>query len=390
MIKLIRSTFYKEEETKKQLIEFIKDAPILSMKERCKEFEENFAKKQKRKYAVFVSSGSTANLALIQSILNLGLIKKGDRVAFSTLTWATNVMPLIQLGLQPVPVDCSLSNLCITKDILEETYKKQKFEALFLTNVLGFSGDIDKIEQFCNEKNILLLEDNCESLGSALGGRLLGNFSLASTFSTFVGHHLSTVEGGLVCTDDEDLYHMLLTVRAHGWDRNLPERHKNKLRKEHVVDDFNAKYTFYNLAYNIRPTEMQGVLGNIQLKYWDEIVSRREHNFYRFLEATRSNDDIVPLKIGHMSLVSNFTMPVVFRDKRQYTKYKNRFSEKDVEIRPVIAGNIVKQPFLRDHLDYRKMSLPNSDLVHENGFYFANNPELTDDEVDLLCSLLEK
>ncbi|MBU1970614.1 DegT/DnrJ/EryC1/StrS family aminotransferase, partial [Patescibacteria group bacterium] len=282
MIKLISSTFYKEKDTKRKLIRFIKSATILSMHDECRQFERAFAQKQGRKYALFVSSGSTANLALIQALLNTNRLSRGDRVGFSTITWATNVMPLIQLGLEPIPIDCELENLNISLTTLKSSYAKYRFKALFVTNVLGFAGDLHEIANFCSENKIVLIEDNCEALGSKIGNDLLGNFGLASTFSTYVGHHLSTIEGGLVCTDDEEFYHMLCMVRAHGWDRNVPEKTRKNLIRQHKIDPFVSKYTFYDLAYNVRPTNIQGFIGNVQIGYWDEVVGKRESNYQMY------------------------------------------------------------------------------------------------------------
>ncbi|MBT7703788.1 DegT/DnrJ/EryC1/StrS aminotransferase family protein [Candidatus Peregrinibacteria bacterium] len=388
MIKLIKSTFYNEKETKKALAQFILETEILSMGQQCQEFEKAFARKQNRKYAVFVSNGSAANLILIQAFLNLGWLKKGDPVAVSSVTWATNVMPLMQLGLEPVVLDCELSNLNVSREILEKAYT-ENLKGLFLTNVLGFAADINELRDFCKDKNMLFFEDNCESLGSKVGGELLGNFGVASTFSTFVGHHLSTIEGGFVCTDDEELYEMLLMIRAHGWDRNLSSKKQKQLREKHGINDFYARYTFYELAYNTRPTEINGFIGNLQIQYWDEIVEKRHAHFQAFNEATKSNDSIVPLELEHMDLVSNFAMPVVFKTPELKQEYQTKFIENQVEIRPIIAGNIANQPFFKKHTT-QNPNCDNADFIHKNGFYFGNNPEMTKNEVEQLCSLLKK
>jgi len=191
MIKLQKSTFFNEEDTKKKLCEFIKQARFLSMGEECKKFEDNFSKKQGRKYSVFVNSGSSANLLLIQALLNINRFKKGDIVAVSALTWPTNIMPLIELGLQPILVDCEVDSLNISTRTLKDALEIQpNIKAFFLTNTLGLADDISEIAIFCSDKKIILLEDNCESLGSIIDGKLLGNFGLASTFSFFVGHHI--------------------------------------------------------------------------------------------------------------------------------------------------------------------------------------------------------
>jgi len=389
MIKLIESTFYREQETRRKLSEFITTNNNLSMDAMCRQFEKEFSKIQKRKNAVFTSSGSAANLILIQSLLNLGLIKKGDSIGVSSLTWATNVMPLIQLGLKPILMDCEIKNLNTSKRILVETNEKFMLKAVFLTNVLGLSSDIDKIQSFCQKNKILLLEDNCESLGSKVGKKLLGNFGFASTFSYFVGHHLSTIEGGMVCTDNKELAEMLKLVRAHGWDRNLSNRAKTKMRRKFGIDKFYGLYTMYDLAYNVRPNELQGFIGTEQIKYLDEIVRKRAANFEKFQEAAKDNDDIIALDTDHMDLVSNFAMPVIFKTKNLCDRYKKRFVKNNVEIRPIIAGDISKQPFFKKYIR-NKFDCKNASFIHNNGFYFGNNPEMSKKVVKTLCSLLKK
>lgn len=386
MIKLIKSTFFNEEQTRKQLADFILSEEILSMGKSCKEFEEQFAAKQQTTYSVYVSNGSVANLLLIQSLLNIGYLQKGDKVGFSALTWPTNVMPIIQLGLIPVPIDCELETLNVSSEKLSKRISELK--AFFITNVLGFCDNLPEIKKLCDANNVILLEDNCESLGSKVDGKLLGNYGIASTFSFFVGHHMSTIEGGMVCTNDKELYESLVMGRAHGWDRNLSADRQTKLRSEHDIDDFYSKYTFYQIASNFRPTEINGFVGLTQIQYWDEIVNRRAQNFHRFSESLGGNDDFVHYDLDHMDVVSNFAMPVVCKNEELASKYRKIFSESDIEIRPVIAGNMTKQPFYLNLFDSGE-DLENSDFVHTNGFYFGNNPELTDEEVGLLCKLLE-
>lgn len=388
MIKLIKSTFYKEKETKKKLAKFILNSSSLSMGKECQKFEKQFAKKQGREYAVFVSSGSMANLILLQSLMNLNYLKKLDNVGASALTWATNIMPIVQLGMNPVVFDCEIENLNVSSKILKNT--SAGMQALFLTNALGFSADIDKIAELCKQKNIILIEDNCESLGSKTAGKLLGNFGLASTFSTFVGHHLSTIEGGMICTDDEKLHEMLLMVRAHGWDRNLPPAKQNLWRRKFNVDEFYAKYTFFALAYNGRPTEIQGFVGNLQIKYWNEIISKRFSNFKKLVNAMEDNNDIIKLNLSHMDFISNFATPLVFKTKKLFNRYRKKFAKAAIELRPIIAGDITKQPFFVSTPELPRFNCPNASFIHQNGFYFCNNPELSNEELNLLCNLLKK
>ena len=386
-IPLMRSTFFDEIQTREKLAEFVRTTSRLSMGEECAAFERSFAAYQQCAYAVLVSNGSAANLGLIQALMNLGRLKKGDRVGVSAVTWATNVMPLMQLGLVPVAVDCSTDHLNVSSEILQKHMKDLK--AMFLTNVLGFCGDIDAVRDLCAEHNVLLIEDNCESLATRYKGTLLGNFGFASTASFFVGHHLSTIEGGMICTDDEELYHMLLMVRAHGWDRSLPADKQKALRAKHGVSDFHARYTFYESAYNIRPTEITGFLGSLQLPMLEQSIERRMHNFWRFQASVLKRPDLYyPLKIDHIERISNFAMPVIVTSVTVLEDSIRRFEAAGIEIRPIIAGDITVHPFWTKELPRTRCE--GAALIHAQGFYFPNNPDLTEEEVDLLCRVLEQ
>lgn len=389
MIKLMKSTFYKEEETKKKLCDFILSSNKLSMGEKCKEFEIEFSKYQGRKYSVLFNSGSSANLALFQALLNLGIINKGDKIGFSSLTWATNLSPLLQLGLTPIPIDIDLKHLNVSSEKVIQLLSKTDLKVLFLTNLLGLAGDLDYIRKICEEKNICLLEDNCESLGSELNNVKLGNFGFASTFSFFVGHHLSTIEGGMVCTDNEDLYEMLIMARAHGWSRNNSEKIKNYLKEKHKMDDFYDSYAFYYPGYNLRPTEITGFLGLDQLKYLNEMVKKREENFKYFHSIASKNSNFITINASHLNVISSFAYPLLFKSKDDFEYYKNLFL-KVVEIRPIVGGSMTEQPFFKNHPTYNSMhSCENSKTAHALGFYLPNNPELNQEELTILSLLLD-
>lgn len=383
MIKLIKSTFYKEKETKKKLCKFIKNAEILSFGRECKEFEKSFAKWQKRKHCIFLNSGSSANLAIVQALFNLGKLKKGDNVGFSSLGWSTTVMPLIQLGFNAIPIDIELDTLNVSSKTLRKALKKYSLKMLFITNLLGFCGDIDRIRKICDENKIILIEDNCESLGTVYKGKLLGNYGMASTFSFYVGHHMSTIEGGAVCTDNDRLAAMLRIVRAHGWDRNLSETQQYKIRNKFKVNStFYSRYTFYNLGFNLRPTEISGFIGNLQIKYLDEIIRIRNKNFLEVaLPIYSKNDRYYPVKYSHIDFLSNFAIPIICKTQKIRNELVEKCKDK-IEIRPIVGGDMTRQPFYLKYMkEYAHLSQDsNARLVHDQGLYFGNNPELTSDE----------
>lgn len=389
MIPLVKSTFYKEKETKRELIKFIKKAKKLSFGEQCEKFERNFAKFQKRKHCVLVNSGSSANLALIQTLLNLGKLKRGDHVAFSSITWSTNVMPLIQLGLIPVSVDIELATLNMSSRNLLDVLKKYQIKALFITNLLGFCHDLEKIEQICKGKKIIFLEDNCEALGTVYKGNKLGNFGVASTFSFYVGHHMSTIEGGAVCTDDEEIATMLRLVRAHGWDRNLAYGPQNEIRKKFKINsEFYSRYTFYDLGYNLRPTEITGFIGNFQLQFVEEIIKKRKENFYKMaLPIYAKKDYYYAIKYDHIDFLSNFAIPILCRSKKIRDNLVKKCRGK-IEIRPIVGGDITEQPFFYKHVGHMLFNKDsNAKTIHDFGLYFGNNPELTSFEINRIIGI---
>lgn len=388
MIKLVPGLFHNEQQTKQELCDFILHTNQLSIGEQCAKFEQSFAAWQGRQHCVLFSSGSSANLALVQALLNLQLVQRNQLAAFSALTWATNVMPLIQLGLEPVPVDVELSTLNVSSKSFRSVLDQHPdIKMLFLTNLLGFCSDIDQIAQLCAERHILLIEDNCESLGTEYLGRKLGNWSLASTFSFFVGHHMSTIEGGAVCTDDPAVDRMLRLVRAHGWDRNLTDDDKAQIRAEFQVDDtFFANFTFYTLGYNLRPTEITGFLGSNQLRYLPQTIELRHRQWQKFNADLSRNPDFIHQTTDHLSLVSNFAVPIVCRTKAIADQYISRFKAADVEIRPILGGSIPEQPFYRQAYGETK-HLTNARIIDQGGFYFGNNPGLTSQEIELLHQL---
>ncbi len=387
MIKLIKSTFYHEAETKNKLINFIKDAEVLSFGPECLKFEESFAGWQGRKHCVFLNSGSSANLAIIQALLNLGKIKHGDKVGVSALTWSTNVMPLIELGLEVVPIDVELDTLNVSSRQLLSTLKKSPIKMLFLTNLLGFCDDIDEIKKVCKEKDIILIEDNCESLGTVYGGKKLGNFGVASTFSFYVGHHMSTIEGGAICTDSQAIANMLRLVRAHGWDRNLAEKHQQKIRDKHLVNStFYSRYTFYDLGYNLRPTEINGFIGNTQIPYLDEIVETRQATFKELAKAIYDNNNFYKVRYDHLDLVSNFAIPIICKSQEIRDQLVEKCNGK-VELRPIVGGDMTRQPFFNKYEKRNTLVDSNAGIIHKQGLYFGNNPELTKKEKQELVSI---
>jgi CDP-6-deoxy-D-xylo-4-hexulose-3-dehydrase len=389
-IPLMKNAFSQEAETRKALAQFVLDSPRLSMGEQCERFEKAFAVYLGSVDAILLNSGGSANLALLQALLNLGRLRRGDAIGFSAVTWSTNVMPILQLGMTPVPVDCEPSTLNCMSLQLEQRLDDTPLKAFFVTNALGLAGDLDKVRQVCSSRNIILLEDNCESLGTTLAGRKTGTFGLAGTHSFYVAHHMSTIEGGMICTDDEELAEMLRIVRANGWDRNLTPRQQQRLRAQHhLPNEMAAKYAFYDLGYNLRPTEIAGFLGQMQLAHLDANNRRRFEIHVRLNRSLCGNPNFVQLDCRHLDFLSPFAFVVLCRSPALKERYAASFGDAGVELRPVIAGNMQRQPFFARYVG-RSYDLPGADFIHDCGFYFGNYPELTESDLSTLERCLQR
>ena len=278
-INLVKDTLDNNDVDK--LVEWLQTYPRLTKGNLTIEFEKIWSKWLGKKYSVYVNSGSSANLAAIYSLILSGKLKN-KKIIVPAVSWVTTVSPAIQLGLEPIMCDCDPDNLGLNVDHLKKLIEDHDPSSLILVHVLGLPNKMDEITKLCEEKDILIIEDTCESIGSTYGGKLLGTMSDLSTFSFYFGHHMSTIEGGMVCTDDEDLYHILLSIRSHGWDRDLPLKKQKQLREKYGVTDFRALYNFYYPGFNLRSTDLQAFLGINQMEKLDNIIQTREKNYRRY------------------------------------------------------------------------------------------------------------
>lgn len=364
------------------LISWLKKNPRLTKGDLTIQFEQEWSKWLGVKFSVFVNSGSSANLASIYSLYLSGKLKN-KKVVVPAVSWATTVSPIIQLGLDPIMCDCDKENLGLDINSLQKIIESENPGAIILVHVLGIPNKMDEIIDICKKNNILLVEDTCESIGSMYRGKKLGNFGDISTFSFYFGHHMSTIEGGMISTNNEELYHILLSIRSHGWDRDLPESKQKELRQEYSIDDFSALYTFYYPGFNIRSTDLQAFIGLEQLKKIDEIVDKRNKN-YEFYDSQIINN-FWKIEPPEDCFISNFAYPIVSPNKSIIIE---ELKKNNIECRPLICGSISRQPFWYER--YGKYSLPNSDMVHELGFYVPNNHQLESKEIKLVVDVINK
>ena len=261
------------------LAEWIKTFPRLTKDKLTIEFEEKFAKFIKTQNCIFVNSGSSANLLLAEANLHYKNLRN-KKVGIPAVSWSTTLSPFIQLGYEPFLLDCDKNNLGIDIDSLYDLAKKEDISTLILVHVLGHESSILKVKDICEEFNIRLFEDSCEALGSKITDKNLGSFGLASTFSFYYGHHISTIEGGMICTDSFEFSQIITSLRSHGWVRDLEKSFANNLQKQHAVNNFRNMYTFYYPGFNMRATEINAFLGIKQLDLLEKYCKKREFLFH--------------------------------------------------------------------------------------------------------------
>jgi len=370
---------------KSAMIKFIKKAKKYSQNDKVKEFENKFSEFLQVDHSVFVNSGSSANLIMMYALLLYKKLKN-KRVVVPAISWSTTVSPLLQLGLEPIVCDCEKSSITIDVNQLREIFEQHKPSVLLLVHPLGFSNDMDAICSLCKIHNVILLEDNCESLGSnhwSIYGDVqkLGTFGLMSTHSFFISHHITTIEGGMVSTNNEELNDILKMIRSHGWDRELTEEKQKVLREKHNINDFDASFTFYYPSFNVRNTEIHAVLGLEQLKRVDTITRNRNRNYdlYRSFTNSQRTDDYCTYT------TSNFAYPIISEKRELIIE-----AIKDVcECRPLICGNIANQPFLKNKLKYTTKT-PNADYIQKYGMYLPNHPSMGLKEIKCVSEIINK
>ena len=377
MISLVKDTI--DEKDIDRLVDWLKTYPRLTKGSVTLEFENKFSKWLGRKYSVFCNSGSSANLLVLSALLQ-GKYLKNTKIVVPSTAWSTDLAPVIQLGLKPVLCDSNLNDLSVDLEHLEKIFIEEAPSALLLVSVLGLVPDMENVVELCEQYEVILLEDTCEAMGCEYIGRKLGTFGLASTFSTFFGHHISTIEGGIISTDDTDFYELLVSIRSHGWDRDLSKETQVKLQKEWDVSEFNALYTFYYAGFNFRSTDLQAYIGLTQIDKLNDWGKQREDNYYLYQRLI--NTEWKPTSYFD-SLTSNFAYPIISPHRDKIVK---KLQENKVEVRPMICGSMGIQPFYVKH--YGKLELPNVSLIDRDGFYVPNHPKLTVDEIAFITEII--
>lgn len=391
MIKLIKDTINREDiEALKGWLDSAGEGkiPQLTKGPLTEQFEKEWSKWLGVKNSVFVNSGSSANLLMVYAMILSGKLKIGDKVGVSALSWATTVAPLIQLGLKPVLVDVELNSLGVNPASLEQVIRNENIKALMLVHILGIPCEMDEILTLCNRYGVHVLEDSCESIASTHKGKKTGTFGLMSTFSFYIGHFISTIEGGMVSTDNRELYYILKSIRSNGWDRELPVMEQTRLREYWKIDDFRSLYTFYYPGFNFRPTDLQAFLGLRQMKKIDDFADKREKNMLLYDSLIQNDEWKLNVRDKSRKIV-NFAYPMLSSKRSVLVK---ELQDAGVEVRPLVCGSIGHQPFWKVFRDCHisPQSFVYADRVDKQGIYLPNNPDLTKEEICYISDIVNR
>jgi len=376
----------------KEIIEVIDSltSTWVTMGKKVRKFEEKFAEYIGTKHAIMVNSGSSANLLALAILTNPKLknrLQPNDEIITPALTWVTTVYPILNNNLKPVFVDVELDSFNIDPEKIQNAIT-EKTKAIIPIHVLGNPAKIEQIKKIADDNNLFLIEDACEAHGAEVGGKKVGSFGDLSTFSFFLSHHITTIEGGMILTNNDEFCELGKALRAFGWVRDL--QNKSELKKQYSsIDD---RFLFVNLGFNIRPTDLQGAMGIHQIEKLEKFIEIRISNMHywngelsryaNYLQLPQENSD------RHVS----FGYAITVKNNAPFSSQElmNFLESQKIETRPVMAGNIVNQP-VSQLFDYRVVgSLENSEKITQNSFWIPNHQDIGKDEREYIASCIHK
>ena len=365
------------------LAKFVLTSDRFTNGRKVRSFEKEWSEWLGCKHSLFVSSGSTANYLLLASIKEYYGLKDGDKVLVPADTWVTNIGPVIQLGFTPIFCDINLDNFSFCEEDLQYIAKEHPdIKLIFTTHLIGFPANNSKYSELF--PNALIIDDVCESHGCKnADGSKVGSDSIGATFSFYFGHHMSTIEGGIVSTNNYELYDLMRIKRSHGLAREseMFDRYKE------MYPDISKQFLFVTDGYNFRNDELSAVLGLSQLNRLDSYIEKRNKNYSMFISLMEKYPNLFYVPKYHKG-VSNFCFPIICKDVRYAHRLRKVFDQNGIEHRPIIGGNLLKQPFLKDYSITTSKKELNVDLVHYNGIYLGNNHFIGEQEINLLSDIL--
>jgi len=368
---------------KYKLLKFILTTSLYTQGKKVAEFESAWSKWLGAKHSLFVTSGSTANFLLVSAVMEKYKIKAGDEVLLPACTWVTNISPPMQLGLKPIFCDVNLQNYSFDESHLTRIARKHKnIKLIFVTHLLGIPAPYHKLKELFPKA--VIIDDVCESHGCLdVDFSKVGSNSVGATYSFYFGHHMTTIEGGMVSTNDSELYDLMRMKRSHGMSRNS----KNLEKYAEENPDIHKAFLFVTDGYNFRNTEFSAVLGLSQLKRLDSFIETRKNNFIDFVRIVNTYPDhLFPVTFHPGN--SSFCFPFIAKTRETKEKLIKAFDENGIEHRPIVGGNLLRQPFLRNNKDIEIPVCINANILHENGVYVGNNQFVSSKEMKKLNKIL--
>lgn len=367
-----------------RLINWLRSYPRLTKGELTLEFEERWSRWCGKKYSLFCNSGSSANLLMFYTLLVSGRLKN-KKVILPSVGWATTLAPAIQFGFEPVLCEADPDTFGLDLNHLESLLKKHGPSTVILVQVLGIPHKMKSLLELKEKYGFFLLEDACAAVGSSGYGKKLGGFGDMSSFSFYFGHQISTIEGGMVSTDDKKFYDLLLMLRSHGWSKDLDFETHSRLVERYQIDDFHRPFVFYEPGFNLRSTDLNAYIGLGQLEKLDTVASRRHENhllYQRFLGekfCTQHWDD-------PKAVISSISFGVVADSGAQRRTIVQALNENGIETRIFSAGNLGLHPFWVHR--YGKASFPMADRIHHRGFFLPNHPSFKTEDITLMAQVV--
>ena len=361
---------------------------MFTMGQEVATFEKKYAAWASSRYAVFCNSGSSANLLALSAVKydpRRSHYKQKNTVIVPSVSWSTTYMPIIQLGYDIEFVDVDPDTFNIDVEAITKL-DPSSIAAIFAVNLLGVAADYTKLVNWCKKNDVILLEDNCESMGAILDGRKTGTFGLIGTHSTFYSHHMATMEGGICITDDELTYEILKSLRAHGWTRNVSNRKLFFEFFDKPNSEIEENFHFVLPGYNMRPTELQGALGTQQLEKLDGFIKNRQENYFYFAKKLSERDKLKGQKgIGKPSW---FGFGILIDPKYNRNQISQRLTHYGIENRPIVSGNMLRQPVFSKTTDAK--NFPNAEKVHNHGMMIGNHQFIIKKEIDYFFEVMDE
>ena len=368
-----------------RLIRWLQTYPRLTQGELTLQFEEKWSRWAGRKHSLFCNSGSSANLLMFYTLLLSGRLKN-KKVILPSVGWATTLAPAMQFGFEPILCEADPDTFGLDLSHLESLLKKHQPATVVLVQVLGVPHKIKPILELKERYGFFLLEDACAAVGSSGYGKKLGGFGDMSSFSFYFGHQISTIEGGMVSTDDQEFHRLLLMLRSHGWSKDLDSETHKRLVKQYQVDDFHQPFVFYEPGFNLRSTDLNAFIGLGQLEKIDWVASRRHENHLLYQKTLGDQFYTQRWEDSSEATISSISFGVVAKNGDQRRTIVQALVEKGIETRIFSAGNLGLHPFWVNR--YGKASFPLADRIHHSGFFLPNHPSFKAEDITEIAQVV--